>query len=262
MLRKVFQEAAEIIQYRELLKNLVARDIKVRYRRSVLGFVWVMLNPLLMMLVLSVVFSELFKVSTKNYTVYLLSGIIMWNFFAQSTSVTVMSFLANSNIIKKIYIPKSIFPLSSILSAAINFIFSIVPLALILLLTHTPLSGNFYFIPMVLFFLIIFSFGLSLTLSTIAVFFHDIVYIYEVFLLAWMYATPVFYPDSIIPERFKLALQLNPLYYFIKLFRGCLYMDLPLFSQDVMCMMIYSLLSLLIGCVLYIHYRDRVIYYL
>lgn len=262
MVKSVVQEIREITKYRELLKNLVVRDLKVRYRRSVLGFAWVMLNPLLMMLILSVVFSELFKISTKSYTVYLLSGIIMWNFFSQSTTVTVISFLANANIIKKIYLPKSIFPLSSILSAAINFIFSIVPLALILLFTHTPLSGHFYFIPIVLFFLIIFSFGLSLALSTLAVFFHDIIYIYEVVLLAWMYATPVFYPESIIPERFKLLIQLNPLYYFIKLFRGWLYMDLPLYSWDLMYVMLYSLLSLLIGCALHFQYRDRVIYYL
>ncbi|MFN3481187.1 MAG: ABC transporter permease, partial [Thermodesulfovibrionales bacterium] len=124
----MFREIKEIIRYRELLRNLVIKDIKVRYKRSVLGFLWVMLNPLLMMLVLNIVFSGLFKVSTPNYTAYLISGIILWNFFSQSTSTSLVSFMGNSNLIKKIYLPKAIFPLSIVLSALIHFTFSLIPL--------------------------------------------------------------------------------------------------------------------------------------
>ena len=118
----------EILKYRELLRNLVIRDIKVRYKRSLLGFFWVMLNPLLMMLILNLVFSELFRVSTKDYTAYLLSGIILWNFFSQGTSTSVYSLIRNSNLIKKIYLPRAIFPFSVVISALINFIFSLLPL--------------------------------------------------------------------------------------------------------------------------------------
>ena len=211
-MKKYIKEISEIIRYRDLLRNLVARDIKVRYRRSFLGFVWVMLNPLLMMLILYVVFSELFKVSTKTFTVYLLSGITLWHFFSQSTMSTVGSFLGNGNLIKKIYLPKAILPLSANLSALINLVFSIFPLVAVLIFSSTPVSPSFYLIPFVLILLFIFSFGISLFLSTLTVFFHDTVHIYEVVLLGWMYATPVFYPESIIPQKFSIILKFNPLY--------------------------------------------------
>jgi ABC-type polysaccharide/polyol phosphate export permease len=262
MVKDIVEEASEIVSYRELLKNLIVRDIKVRYRRSVLGFVWVMLNPLLMMLILTIVFSAVFKIATENYTIYLLSGIITWNFFSQSTNATVTSFLSNRNLIKKIYLPKAIFPLSLILSALINFVFSLVPLGLVMIFTHVPIGTNIILLPVVLLLLVIFSFGVSLFLSTATVFFHDIAYIYEVILLGWMYATPVFYPDSIIPEKFSIILKLNPLYHFMKLFRGWLYLDAPLYSQSVLFGAGFAILALAAGSAFYVMYKDRVVYYL
>ena len=155
---EALKEAVEIIKYKELLRNLVARDIKVRYKRSVLGFLWVMLNPLLMMLILNMVFSGLFGISTKNFTAYLLSGIILWSFFSQSTSTSVVSFLGNSNLIKKVYIPKAIFPLSVVVSAMINFIFSLVPLFIIFFITGTSVSPHLYLLPAILIMVAAFSF--------------------------------------------------------------------------------------------------------
>jgi ABC-type polysaccharide/polyol phosphate export permease len=261
-LRTFAREVSEVVKYRELLKNLVIRDLKVRYRRSVLGFIWMMLNPLLMMVVLSVVFSGMFRVATKNYTVYLLSGIVMWNLFSQSTSVTVRSFLDNSNLIKKLYIPKAVFPLSSVLSAVINFVFSLVPLLLILFLTGERLSPHFYLLPLCVLLVFIFSLGVSLMLSTVTVFFHDVVHIYEVLLLAWMYATPVFYPEAIVPEKFRVILNLNPIYYFLNIFRAGLYQDVPQIGTQIIWAISFSLASLFLGCLVYTKYKDRVIYYL
>lgn len=261
-MQKYIKEIIEIIRYRDLLRNLVARDIKVRYRRSFLGFVWVMLNPLLMMFILYVVFSELFKVSTKNFTIYLLSGITLWNFFSQSTMATVGSFLGNSNLIKKIYLPKAILPLSVNLSALINFVFSIFPLTAALILSSAPVSPNFYLIPVVLILLFIFSFGISLLLSTLTVFFHDTVHIYEVVLLGWMYATPVFYPETIIPQKFSIVLKLNPLYYYMRLFRSSLYMETSSLTSDLLYGTVFSALSLLLGAMFYMNNRKRIIYYI
>ncbi|GAB4415718.1 MAG: ABC transporter permease [Thermodesulfovibrionales bacterium] len=258
----MFREFREIIRYRELLRNLVIKDIKVRYKRSVLGFLWVMLNPLLMMLVLNIVFSGLFKVSTKNYTAYLISGIILWSFFSQSTSTSIVSLVGNSNLIKKIYLPKAIFPFSVILSATIHFIFSLVPLFIIFLITGTSLSQNFYLIPVCVVMVMAFSYGLSLIISTLTVFFHDTMYIYDVLLLAWMYATPIFYPESIIPERFRVILNINPFYYFLSIFRTGLYMDVPAISEKVLYGFLYSIVTLLIGWLFYNTYKDRVVYYL
>lgn len=259
---KALKEAAEILKYRELLRNLVIGEIKVRYKRSVLGFVWVMLNPLLMMLILNMVFSGLFKVSTQNYTAYLLSGIILWSFFAQSTSTSITSLMGNSNLIKKVYLPKAIFPFSVIMSATINFVFSLVPLFIIFLITGTSPSAYIYILPVCIILVLMFSFGISLILSTLTVFFHDTKYIYEVLLLAWMYATPIFYPESIVPERFRLILHLNPFYYFLSVFRASLYMDVSAIPEKLFYSFLFSFMALIAGWFFYNRYKDRVVYYL
>jgi ABC-type polysaccharide/polyol phosphate export permease len=259
---KSLAEAREIFRYRELLRNLVLRDIKVRYKRSFLGFVWVMLNPLLMMLIMNIVFSEVFRVSTKNYTAYLLSGIILWNFFSQGTSTAVPSMVGNSNLIKKIYIPKAVFPLSVVLSATINFAFSLVPLVIIFLITGTEVSPHVYLLPVVFVLVGLFSYGISLALSTLTTFFHDTIYIYDVLLLAWMYATPIFYPAGIIPQKFGLLLQLNPLYHFITVFRGALYLDVPSLAGSLFYGSLFSIASVAAGWLIYNRFKDRLVYYL
>jgi ABC-type polysaccharide/polyol phosphate export permease len=259
---EAFKEVVEIIRYRELLRNLVIRDIKVRYKRSVLGFAWVMLNPLFMMLILSLVFSSLFKVEVANYTAYVLSGIIFWHFFSQGTSVALLGFTGNSDLLKKVYIPKAVFPLSIIISALINFILSLLPLFVILLITGTRMSYHILLLPAGILLLFIFSFGLSLILSTITVFFKDMLYIYGVLLMAWMYLTPIFYPPTIIPEQYRLIFSLNPLYHFIGLFRGCLYLDSPLIYENFIFGLAFSVLALLAGWGFYHRYKDRIVYYL
>jgi ABC-type polysaccharide/polyol phosphate export permease len=260
---EALKELLEVIRYRELLRNLVIRDIKVRYKRSVLGFAWVMLNPLLMMLILSLVFSALFKVTVANYTAYVLSGIIFWHFFSQGTSVALLGFTGNSDLLRKVYIPKMVFPLSIIISALINFILSLIPLFVILLITGTRISYHIVLLPAAILLLFVFSFGISLILSTITVFFKDMIYIYGgVLLMAWMYLTPVFYPPTIIPEQYRPLFSLNPLYHFIELFRGCLYMDSPLMYKHFIYSLAFSALALLAGWAFYHRYKDRIVYYL
>ncbi len=258
----MFEDIKDIIRYRELLRNLVIKDIKVRYKRSVLGFLWVMLNPLLMMLVLNIVFSELFRVATRNYTAYLISGIILWGFFSQSTSTSLVSFMGNSNLIKKIYLPKVIFPLSIVLSALIHFSFSLIPLFIILFITGTQLSPLLYLLPIILVLVFVFSFGISLILSTLTVFFHDTRYIYDVLLMAWMYMTPVFYPESIIPENFRFMLKMNPLYHYLTLFRSSLYADTQFDPQKLLYGFFFAALAFVAGWSFYNRYKDRVVFYL
>lgn len=256
------KEISEVIKYKELLRNLVSRDIKVRYKRSVLGFLWVMLNPLLMMFILSMVFSGLFNVSTKNYAVYLLSGIILWNFFAQGTSASLLSFIGNGELIKKVYLPKTIFPLSVILSALIHFFFSLIPLFIILFITGTFISSQIFMLPVVIIMVALFSFGISLIVSSLTVFFHDTKYIYEVLLLAWMYATPIFYPESIVPQKYTFILHLNPFFYFMDTFRIALYMDGPYLSERLLYGFLFSFAALVAGWFFYNRYKDRVVYHL
>jgi ABC-2 type transport system permease protein len=255
---KSFKEIREIIRYKELLRNLVSTDIKVRYKRSVLGFIWVMLNPLLIMLVLYIVFSTLFHVSA----VYILSGIIVWNFFSQSTSTALNSFIGNSNLIKKVYLPKAIFPLSVILSAMVNFAFSLVPLLVILSITGLTVGPYLFLLPVMLVMIAIFSFGIALILSTLTVFFQDTKYIYEVLLTAWMYMTPVFWPESMLPGKLSIILRLNPNYYYVSIFRSALSNNAAFLPEKLLYGISSSLLTLVLGWFFYNRFKDRIVYYL
>lgn len=253
-------EFVDLLKHRDLFRNLVERDLKVRYKRSLLGFFWVFLNPLFMMIVLYVVFSEMFRFSTENYVAYLLSGIVFWNFYSQSTSAAMTSFVGNSDLLKKVYLPKPIFPLSVVASALINLLFSLIPLLLIFFAVGTAIDRNIYLLPLVLLETTIFAYGVSLLLSTLLVFFRDIQYIYEVMLLAWMYATPIFYPESIVPERFRVIFYLNPLHYFLSAFRRTLFMDQAGLGRTLLATGLMSLASLAVGWAFYSRFKDRIIY--
>jgi ABC-2 type transport system permease protein len=257
-----FREIAEIIRYKELLRNLVAKDIKVRYKRSVIGFFWVMLHPLLMMTILSMVFSEIFKMPGKSYSVYILSGLIVWNLFSQSTSASILSFTGNRDLIKKIYLPKSIFPLSVCFSALIHFVFSLIPLFIIIFISGTSVSPRIFMLPVVLLSVLLFCYGISLIISTATVFFHDTRYIYDVLLIAGMYMTPIFYPESIIPAKYTLIVHLNPLFYFLSAFRAAVYMDGQNMLEKLLYGSFFSVVTFIAGWLFYNRFKDRIIYHL
>jgi len=258
----LFKEIKELYAYRELLRNLVSRDIKKRYKRSALGFLWVMLDPLLMMLIFYIIFSGFFGKTVHNYTAYVIAGITLWQLFAQGTKVASLAFLLNRNLINKLYLPKSIFPVSVVASSVVHFIFSLVPLFLLIIFSGTNLSSNIVFIPVIVLIIFIFSLGIALTISTLAVFFHDIVYIYEVILLGWMYLSAIFYPVSILPKKFQIIMSLNPLYHYISLFRGCLYDKTLLTTEHVVFGLIFALFSFTLGWSIYYKNKDKIIFYL
>lgn len=259
---KLLSEIRELYRYRELLKNLVIRDIKKRYKRSALGFLWVMLDPLLTMIVIYLVFSGIFGRVVANFTAYVISGITMWQLFSQGTKVASLAFLNNRNLLNKLYLPKSIFPFSVVTSSFVHFIFALVPLFTIILMSGASLSANILFLPFVVALVFLFAFGIALTVSTLAVFYHDVIYIYDVLLLAWMYLSAIFYPVSILPEKFKVLITLNPVYHFITLFRACLYDDTIQTTEHMVWGLFFVLLSLLIGWGTYLKNKDRIIFYL
>jgi ABC-2 type transport system permease protein len=219
----ISQDLVEIYRYRDLLKNLVARDLTVRYKRSIIGFLWTMVNPLVNTIVLTIVFSEIFHFPTKDFIIYYLSGALLWNFFAQSTALSSSCLYASSPIYKKIYVPKSIFVFSLICSELLNFAFALIPtLLLVLLFRHTlPLSLLFLPIPILL--IILFTLGVALLLSAGSIFFYDIIEGYKLLLLPWMWLTPIIYPLDIIPQHYMPLIKLNPMYYFVECFRAPLY---------------------------------------
>jgi ABC-type polysaccharide/polyol phosphate export permease len=259
---RLFTEISELYRYRELLRNLVSRDIKKRYKRSALGFLWVMLDPLLIMLVFYIIFSKLFGNAVGNYTAYVMSGITMWQLFAQGTKVASLAFIQNRNLINKLYLPKSIFPISMVASSLVHFVFSLVPLFLIIIFSGTNLSYNIVLLPVIVVLIFIFALGISLTISTLAVFFHDVVYIYDVLLMGWMYLSAIFYPISILPKKFQILMSLNPLYNYISLFRGCLYDKTMLTLEHIVFGSVFALLSFMIGWSIYYKNKDRIIFYL
>lgn len=256
------KETTELIKYKELLKNLISRDIRKRYKRSVLGFLWVMLDPLLMMLVFYFIFAGLFGRTVNNYSAYVISGITMWQLFAQGTKVSSKAFINNRSLLSKIYMPKSIFPISVVASSLVHFIFSLVPLFVITLISGASISYNIFLIPVVVFLLFLFSLGISLTLSTLAVFFHDIVYIYDVTIMAWMYLSAIFYPVSILPVKFQFLLSFNPVYHYITLFRACLYDSTIPLTVHFIYGITFALLSFLTGWIIYEKNKDRIIFFL
>ena len=251
-----------MFRYKELLRNLVSRDIKKRYKRSALGFLWVMLDPLFMLLIFYVVFGHVFGKSVGRYTPYAMSGITLWKLFSQSTSTSVTAFIVNRQLINKLYLPRSIFPVSVMLSALTHFAFSLIPLFLIMIFSHTDFGFALLLLPVVVGLLTAFALGLALVISTLAVFFFDIVYIYNVLLLAWMYLSAIFYPVSIIPENIRFLLTLNPVYHYISLFRACLYDHAMPITGHLVYGAAFALLSLAVGWTVYSKNKDRIVFYL
>ena len=206
-------------KYRPLLTELVARDIKNKYRKSVLGVLWTVLNPLFMMIILAIVFSNLFKFDIENYPVYILSGQVVYNFYAESTSTAMSAIIDNASLLKKVYIPKYMFVLSRILSSLINVLASHCALIIVMFATGVDLKWTVVFFPIPLILLMIFNFGLGLVLSTVAVKFRDIMHLYTVFTTGLMYLTPVIYALSLLPPALYTLVRINPITNYLMIYR-------------------------------------------
>jgi ABC-type polysaccharide/polyol phosphate export permease len=219
----VIEEFLELLRYRDLLSLLVVNSIKTRYKRSVLGVLWTLLNPLLTMAVLTIAFSTIFRISLANYPVYLLAGLISWNFFSQSTTVAMGSLVWGGGVLKRIYVPRTIFSVSAIGNGLINLGLALLPLALIMLALGQPFTWSLLFLPVAVLLTAMFALGVALFMSTLAIFFVDVVDIYSVLLQAWFYLTPVIYPAEIVPPQFLWLVRLNPMYGMLELFRAPIY---------------------------------------
>jgi len=256
--RTIFSPYVALLsKYRHLLWQLIKKDFKAKYRRSVLGVVWTLLNPMLIMLVLTAVFSTLFRFDIENYPVYLLSGQVLFGFFNEATTLSLSSVIAGSGLIRKVYVPKFIFPLSRVLSSGVNLLFSLIALFIVMLITRAPLHWTLALLPLPLVYILLFSLGVGLALSSIAVFFRDATYLYGVFITMLMYLTPVFYPASILPERFRIILTLNPMAHFVAMFRNIvLYGVPPTLWENAVCSC-FCVVSLLIGAFIFIRQQDN-----
>lgn len=252
-------------RYRFLLQQLVLRDFKVKYRRSVLGVAWSLLYPLLTTAVMALVFSNVFRFSTPgvSYVAYLLTGLVFFNYFSEATNLSMSTIVGNCSLISKVYLPKYIFPLSKCLFVGINFLLSLIPLALVLWLSGTGFSSRLLLLPYVFLCLFLFTLGVGFFLAAVSVFLRDVFYIYGIVLSLWMYLTPVMYDIRMITQPLlRAVMQLNPLYQYIHFARTViLYRATPSLPQFALCAL-SALLSLLLGAALFRRTQDRFIFYL
>ena len=261
-------------KYRFLIEQLALRDFKIKYKRSVLGVFWSFLNPLLMMLVQYVVFSHIFNVraaDVQHYAIYLLCGIIIWNGFNDCSAQALRSIIGNAPLITKVYVPKYIYPVSKVVSASINIVLSMIPLLLVTTVyglfstPHLYLSHAVALLPFGLLLLLIFVIGLGFLLSALMVFFHDVEYLWGIFSMIWMYATPIIYSLSMFEERagwIVTAMQFNPMYHYIQFFRTII-LDgkAPALSEFGICLG-FGILAVAVGLFVFRKTQDKFILYL
>ena len=214
----------ECWRYRDLLRLLVTRNLKLKYRRSFLGYVWSVLNPLLIMVVMTVVFSTMFSRNIENFPVYLFCGQLLFNFMNNSTHQAISAITGNASLLKKTYVPKYIFTISKITSGLVDFVLSLGALLIVMLVTQAKFSWTILLFPLVILQLYVFCIGLGLFLSQANVFFRDIQYIYNAVTTAWMYLTPIFYPLEALPEQLVWIIKhCNPMYFYVGQFRDLVY---------------------------------------
>jgi ABC-type polysaccharide/polyol phosphate export permease len=221
---KVIEEALDAYEYRDLIWAFTKRDIVTRYKRSVLGVLWTMLNPLGTMLIMVVVFYQLFHVSTPKYPLYVLTGLVAWGFFSQSTAAAPATLLWSGPLIQRVYVPRTLFAFTAVGAGLVNMLLSLIPLVLVMLVLAVPFTSALLMVPVAILLLAAFALGLGLLLSTWVVSFPDVLDIYQIALTAWLYLSAVFYPYDIIPAQYRwLFFNLNPMYHLILVFREPIY---------------------------------------
>jgi len=241
------EELKGILKYRSLIVQLVNRDIISRYKRSVLGIAWTMLNPFGTMLILALVFSRIFH-SLESYPIYVLSGLIAWTFFSQTLFAALNQNVWGGAILHRIYIPRTTFTISALGTGLVNFLISLIPLAVIMLVLSFPFHLSLLFLPVSILLLAMFTLGLALLFSTLAIYFPDTVEMIQVALTAWMYLTPIIYPKEIVPEVIRnWVFPLNPLYYFVELIRQPIYEGTLPSANILIISLVIALVTLVLG---------------
>jgi ABC-type polysaccharide/polyol phosphate export permease len=217
------EEVRELIRYRHLVSQWVRRDIITRYKRSALGIAWTMLNPLGTTLILAVVFSKVFNSTITNFAGYVLTGLIPWIFFSQASNGAMTGLVGGGGLIKRIYFPRTAHAVTAIGVGLINLFLSLIPMILIITVLGYPPHWTIIALPIPILFLALFSLGLGLILSNLAIYFYDVVDMYQIVLTAWFYLSPVIYKEDMLPQEIIWLVRLNPMYYLINLFRAPIY---------------------------------------
>ena len=253
------EELRELIRYRNLVFQTVRRNIVVRYKRSILGVAWTMLSPLGTTLVLTIVFSTIFG-GTADYAVYVLCGLICWTFFVQTTNDSMNNLVWGGGLLRRIYVPRTVFAVAAIGTGLVNIVLSLVPLVLVMLITGVSPHFSMLVLPIPVIFLAMFALGIGLLLSTVAIYFADVADMYGILLTAWMYLSPIIYKEEIVPMKYAWILHINPMYYLINLFRVPVYKGQVPGLAEFLTTGSIALITLLIGWFVFSQKADEFAY--
>lgn len=251
-----------------ILKQLVTRDFKLKYRRSILGVVWSVLNPLLMMAVLTLVFSNMFRFDIENYPVYLILGMTLFSLMTDATNAGMMSIIDSSALLKKVRIEKMVFPLEKVFFSVVNYLFSFIAVLGVMVFFRIAPTPSMLAFPLLLIYVFLFCAGVSLLLSALAVFFRDVIHLWGVVVTAWNYLTPVFWPETYIDslsggmQQVLLTVEhLNPMYYFISYMRQIMmYGNMPDLQFNLMCLL-FAVVTFALGLLVFRKTQRKFILY-
>ncbi len=258
--RKYKQQLKTASRWLGLVNLLIQRDLRVRYRGSFLGYLWSMLNPLLYMIVLSTVFSYIVRFEVEHYPLFLLAGILIWNFFQQSLSIGVNSILFNGSLLKKVRVPAALFPMASIGSVMVNFFLALIPFIIISFYLVGTIHSTLLFLPVTVFIFSCFIFGIALTLASLNVKYRDVSHMLDPILTIGFYATPIIYPQSAIPEKFRFLIDLNPLSYYLDIIRSLMFDGSLPNARNLMISIALAMAALLLGSFTFNHMKREFIY--
>lgn len=252
-------------RYQFLLYQLVLRDFKVKYKRSVLGVLWSILHPLFMMLIMTVVFTNLFRMTTSgsmNYPVYIITGLVIFNFFTEATNYSLTAITGNFNLITKVHLPKYIFPVSKTITSCVNLFFSLIALYAVIFVTGEAVTWHHILLLYDFICLFLFTLGVGFILAALTVFFRDMIYLYNLLTLAWTYLTPIFYDISIVGEQMIPVFRVNPMYQYVTFARNIiLYHRVPSAQQFVI-LFVFGAAALAAGFCFFRRQQKKFIYYI
>lgn len=258
--KNLFGYLREIRTYRDVLFQLVRQQLILRYRRTVFGYLWTLLNPILMMTVTAVVFAALFKVELKTFAIFLFAGMIPWNCFNSTVTQSAAAFINNEGLIKKIYLPRLLFPLSVSIGVFIDSLLSFIALFAIMIVIGAPFSWTLLFIPIAYLLLFLFAFGIALVVSVATVFFRDLQYVIGIAMQALFFLTPILYKSEALAGKVAWLIKINPVAAFIELFRAPLYTaSLPDISVVINAFLI-AFFSISVGIVIFIKQEKKIVF--
>jgi len=256
----IVAEIRDIFQYRNLVIHLVKRNITARYKRSFLGIGWTLLDPLLTMIVMAIVYSALFRNQIEDFTVFLLVGIVVWTFFSQASTQAMTDIMYSGSLLGKVYLPKSVFAVSAVGTGLVNFLISLIPLAVFVVIYQRPINWTLLFLPIALVILSAFTLGLGLFMSALAIFFADMVNIFGILLRLLLYLSGIFYYTEQLPEWLAWMVRLNPTYHMIRLFRDPIFEGILPRWESILYTGVWAILMFFLGYWFFTRRADEFVY--